>query len=278
MCVILPIISLLGSSLNFSIIKFYWKSKARIVPLVYIVLSSIHLAISLLALLQMITFASFPSFIYPKGKPEMEFTENVFMVGHVLGFEMLHRLAVMVNCTMSVMRSIGICFPFYRIQKSLFRTAVFIYTLCLIALLLFFVISDFLREEETDIKYLKPPKPIEGRLLNMSSILIKNRIPDIIGFTIPPISVNHLCMVINQCVLGARVEFMHGLYYVLPFVIPVSITSISFVVSLVGMYVQVNRVEVPHFTSLHFTTPHFTSTSSDLSSVESTVLFTTNIA
>ena len=65
MCVLLPLIALLGSSLNFGIIKYYCKSKARIVPLVYIILSSIHLAISLLALLQMISFASFPSFSYP---------------------------------------------------------------------------------------------------------------------------------------------------------------------------------------------------------------------
>ena len=161
------------------------------------------------------------------------------MVAHVLGFGLLHRLAAMVNCTMSVMRSISICYPFYRIRKAFFYTAVLIYSVYLTTIVLYYVVSDHLRDEDDNYLNQGSPNAVAPKLVNMSGVLLKNEIPDILGFTKPPISINIVCIVINQCVLGAHVEFLHVLYYNIPFVLFAGVTSVSFVVSFVGMKVQV---------------------------------------
>ena len=248
LCIVLPIAGIIAFICNSLVITFYWRTRDKMISFVYIGLCMCQGFVGLLSLLQCSTFLIYNDFMYPVDKPGRDYVEDAYMVTHVFIFMIFHRITAFINCALSVMRSINLLTPFYKLNKRIYVASAVLYTIFLVSLNLFIGILQIVKPIE-----MRPPSPPQEQGLDKDPGLPPgpggNGPPGPGGDGPPaqdpgpggieeedgdpgPPETYMTCPILNQCVVFSKFPSLKVLYDIVVLLVPAIITTIAICLTL----------------------------------------------
>ena len=119
------LLSLMTIALNIFVIKFYWKSKLTVVPLLYTLIATADMACSVGTIYQSIVASIFTDRF---GYISTDTVDKNAAIFYTL-IQISYRCSVFYNLVLAVSRTIMILRPFYQINLKMIKLACFLYAL-----------------------------------------------------------------------------------------------------------------------------------------------------
>ena len=167
-------------------------------------------------------------------------SEDAYMVTHIFIFMIFHRITAFINCALSVMRSINLLTPFYKLNKRIYVTSTVLYTIFLVSINLFIGVLQIVNPIEMP----QPPSPpgdgpdkgpglppgpggneLPGQDSGSGGIEEEEDDPG-------PGDTYMTCPILNQCVILSKFPRLKILYDVVLLVVPAVVTTIAICLTL----------------------------------------------
>ena len=121
------LLSLMTITLNIFVIKFYWKNKLTVVPLLYTLIATADMACSVGTIYQSIVVSLFTETFEEKYISTNTVDKNAIIFYTLI--QISYRCSVFYNLLLAVSRTIMILRPFYQVNLKMVKLACILYTL-----------------------------------------------------------------------------------------------------------------------------------------------------